>query len=291
MRAMEIVATGPLALVQDIGRPGYAHLGVPPSGALDVPALRLANRLVGNPEADAGVECLFGGLRVRAKTSCTVAVTGPPVAVEVDGRAADSHTPVHLGTGQLLTIGTPASGLRCYLAVSGGIAVEPELGSRSRDVLSEIGPAPLRAGDVVPLGEPSGIPCGADVVLPSTAATELVVPVEPGPRAHWFEGLESGLAKPWTVTPESNRVGLRLDGTPLTRKNEYAEKELPSEGLLTGAVQIPPNGLPVIFLADHPTTGGYPVAAVVRRASLQALAQVRPGTLVRFRSSTTMWNR
>lgn len=291
MRAVEVVATGPLALVQDLGRPGYAHLGVPPSGALDVPALKLANRLVGNPEAAAGVECLFGGLRVRAKTSCTVAVTGPPVAVDVDGRAAGSHAPLHLRADQLLTLGAPASGLRCYLAISGGIAVEPELGSRSRDVLSEIGPAPLRAGDVVPLGKPAGIPRGADVVLTSTAATELVVPVDPGPRAHWFEGLESGLAKTWTVTPESNRVGLRLDGTPLTRRSEYAGKELPSEGLLTGAVQLPPNGLPVVFLADHPTTGGYPVAAVVRQASLPALAQARPGTLVRFHSSTTVWNR
>lgn len=291
MRAFEVVETGPLALVQDLGRPGYAHLGVPPSGALDVPALKLANRLVGNDEAAAGIECLFGGLKLRAKTSCTVAVTGPAVAVGVDGRDVGSHAPIHLAAGQLVAIGAPITGLRCYLAVSGGIAADAALGSRSRDVLSEIGPGPLRAGDVLPLGTPSGVPSGADVVLPSVAAAELVVPVEPGPRAHWFDGLESGLAKTWTVTAESNRVGLRLDGTPLTREREYAEKELPSEGLLTGAVQVPPDGLPVVFLADHPTTGGYPVAAVVRQASLPALAQARPGTLLRFHSSTRVWNR
>ncbi len=291
MRALEVVATGPLALIQDLGRPGYAHLGVPPSGALDVPALKLANRLVGNAEDTAGVECLFGGLRVRAKASCTVAVTGPAVPVQVDGRAVGSHAPIHLATDQTLTIGAPVTGLRCYLAVSGGIAVEPELGSRSRDVLSEIGPAPLREGDILRLGDPSGIPCGADVLLPSATVAELVVPVDPGPRDDWFEGLESGLAKPWTVTAVSNRVGLRLDGAPLERKGEYAEAELPSEGLLTGAVQVPPNGLPVVFLADHPTTGGYPVAAVVRQASLAALAQARPGTLLRFQPSRMLWNR
>ncbi|MFK0250014.1 biotin-dependent carboxyltransferase family protein [Amycolatopsis azurea] len=290
MRALEVVRPGPLALVQDLGRPGYAHLGVPPSGALDVPALRLANRLVGNDEGAAGVECLLGGLSLRATTSCTIAVTGPAVGVEVDGRAAGSHAPVWLAPGQVVTIGAPATGLRCYLAVSGGIAVEAELGSRSRDVLSEIGPAPLETGDVLPLGAPS-LPGGADVVLSTAAPASLVVEVEPGPRAHWFEHLAAGLAKSWTVTAESNRVGLRLDGPALTREAGYAERELPSEGLLTGAIQVPPNGLPVVFLADHPTTGGYPVAAVVRRASLPALAQARPGTLLRFHSSTRVWNR
>jgi len=290
MRTLEVVETGPLALIQDLGRPGYAHLGVPPSGALDVPALKLANRLVGNAEDAAGVECLFGGLRLRATTSCTVAVTGPSVAVEVDGRPVGSHAPVWLAPGQVVTIGAPATGLRCYLAVSGGITVDADLGSRSRDVLSEIGPAPLKKGDVLPLGTPS-VSGGADVVLPTTAPAELVVRIDPGPRAHWFEDAAAGLAKTWTVTAESNRVGLRLDGPALTRGNEYAERELPSEGLLTGAVQVPPNGLPVVFLADHPTTGGYPVAAVVRQASLPALAQARPGTLLRFHSSTRVWNR
>ncbi|MFC3454761.1 5-oxoprolinase subunit C family protein [Amycolatopsis speibonae] len=290
MRALEVVRPGPLALVQDLGRPGYAHLGVPPSGALDVPALRLANRLVGNDEDAAGVECLFGGLELRATTSCTIAVTGPAVEVEVDGRAVGSHAPVWLAAGQALAIGAPATGLRCYLAVSGGIAIDAELGSRSRDVLSGIGPAPLKTGDVLPLGTPSPLG-GADVVLPTVAPASLVVPIDPGPRAHWFEDLAAGLAKTWRVTAESNRVGLRLDGPALTREGEHAGRELPSEGLLTGAVQVPPNGLPVVFLADHPTTGGYPVAAVVRRASLPALAQARPGTLLRFHSSTRVWNR
>ncbi|MFF0146479.1 biotin-dependent carboxylase-like uncharacterized protein [Amycolatopsis sulphurea] len=287
MRALEIVATGPLALVQDLGRPGYAHLGVPPSGALDTSALRLGNRLVGNAEDAAGVETVLGGLAVRATASCTAAVTGPPVAVAVDGLGVGSHAPVPIRAGQLLTIGTPATGLRCYLAVSGGLAVAPVLGSRSRDVLSGLGPDPLEPGMTVPLGPATGVPNGADVVPCATAPAELVVPVLLGPRDDWLADAASGLSARWTVTADVNRVGLRLDGPPLRRARTG---ELPSEGILTGAIQVPPDGLPLIFLADHPTTGGYPVACTVRRTSLGALAQARPGTFVRFQPSLAMWN-
>jgi biotin-dependent carboxylase-like uncharacterized protein len=285
VRAVEIVSAGPSALVQDLGRAGSGHLGVPPSGALDGPALRLANRLVGNPESAAGVESLLGGLRLRARSSCTVAVTGPLVRVTLDGHEVGSHTPVFVKPGQTLALGTPATGLRCYLALSGGIDVDAELGSRSRDVLSEIGPPPLCAGDVLPLGPSRGVPTGLDVVTPSQAPAELEVPVLLGPRDDWFEN-PAALAGPWTVTAESNRVGIRLDGTALTRTAEFADRELPSEGLVTGAIQVPPSGLPLVFLADHPTTGGYPVLAVVRRASLAVLAQARPGTSVRFQPSS-----
>jgi biotin-dependent carboxylase-like uncharacterized protein len=284
VRAVEVVSAGPSALVQDLGRPGSGHLGVPPSGALDVPALRLANRLVGNPESAAGIESLLGGLQLKARSSCTVAVTGPLVRVTLDDREVGSHAPVFVKPGQTLVLGPPDTGLRCYLAVSGGIDVDTELGSRSRDVLSEIGPPPLCAGDVLPLGLSRGVPTGLDVLVPSQAPAELEVPVLLGPRDDWFDN-PAALAGPWTVTAESNRVGVRLDGTALTRKAEFADRELPSEGLITGAIQVPPSGLPVVFLADHPTTGGYPVLAVVRRASLAALAQARPGTFVRFQPS------
>jgi biotin-dependent carboxylase-like uncharacterized protein len=282
MRTLEVLDPGRYALVEDLGRPGYAHLGVAPSGALDTASLRLANRLAGNDEAAAGIETLLGGLSVRFTAAATAAVTGPAVDVRVDGRDVGSHAPVPVRAGQTLTLGTPATGLRCYLAVSGGIAVEPVLGSRSRDVLSGIGPAPLEAGDVLPLGVPAGIPAGADVVVPVAAPADLVIPVTLGPRDDWFDDPAGSLSAWWTVTAESNRVGLRLDGTPLRRS---VEGELPSEGVVTGAIQVPPSGLPVVFLADHPTTGGYPVAAVVRRAALGALAQARPGTRVRFRMS------
>ncbi|MCU1681556.1 MAG: allophanate hydrolase [Amycolatopsis sp.] len=285
MRTVEVLATGPSALIEDLGRPGHAHLGVPPSGALDAPALRLANRLAGNAEAAAGIEALLGGLTIRARTSCTAAVTGPAVSVRVDEREVGSHTPVHLSAGQTLTIGTPGRGLRCYLALSGGIKADADLGSRSRDVLSELGPPPLSAGDVLPLGDALGVPTGLDVLVPAAAPAELEVPVLLGPRDDWFDSPAQALRGRWTVTSESNRVGLRLAGHALTRSTDYRESELPSEPLVTGAIQLPPSGLPVVFLADHPTTGGYPVIAVVRRGSLAALGQARPGTNLWFQPS------
>jgi len=274
-----VVATGPQALVQDLGRPGHAHLGVPPSGALDRPALMLANRLVGNPESFAGVEVLLGGLRLRAQASCTVAITGPSVAVTAGGRAADTHRPVHLAAGDELVLGAPTGGLRNYVAVSGGIDVTAELGSRATDVLSGIGPAPLAEDTVLPVGAPVGLPVAADAIPPTFVRAALRVPVVLGPRDDWFDDAAEQLAAGrWTVAAASNRVGLRLEGTELRR----ADGELASEGMLTGAIQVPAGGLPVIFLADHPTTGGYPVIGVVPADALPELAQARPGTELRF---------
>ncbi|WP_436492767.1 biotin-dependent carboxyltransferase family protein [Actinokineospora sp. HUAS TT18] len=281
-KSVTVLATGPLALIEDLGRPGNAHLGVPPSGALDQPSLRLANRLVGNSQDAAGIEAVLGGLVLRADSSCTVAVTGPSVPVTAAGREADSHTPLHLGRGETLEIGSPRSGLRCYVAVSGGIAVPERLGSRSTDVLSGIGPAPLRVGDVLPLGLPLGPPMGEDAVPPPSPADQLTLLIRLGPREDWFADPVGQFARlTWAVSPDSNRVGLRLLGEPLTRAPEFVGRELTSEGVVTGAVQVPASGRPVIFLADHPTTGGYPVIGVVD--GLAELAQARPGTRIRFR--------
>lgn len=283
-RTATVVDPGPQALVQDLGRPGHAHLGVPPSGALDAPALRLANRLVGNPESAAALELLLGGLRLRAGCSCTVAVTGPATPVTVNGGARDSHAPIHLADGDVLAVGTPETGLRVYVAVGGGFAAEPALGSRSTDVLSGIGPPPLAAGDVLALGEPTGLPSGADELGGSPAPNEITVPILLGPRDDWFEGSARQLAAGrWRVSPETNRVGLRLSGPALRRAPAVDGTELPSEPVVTGSVQVPANGRPVVFLADHPTTGGYPVIGVVTTGALAALAQARPGTTVTFR--------
>jgi biotin-dependent carboxylase-like uncharacterized protein len=282
-RSLTVLRVGPQALIQDLGRPGYAHLGVPPSGALDVPALTLANRLVGNPEPAAGIEALLGRIQLRANCSCTVAVTGPHVPVSVGDHLVDSHSPVHLRDGDVLTLGAPVGGLRCYVAVSGGINVPPQLSSRATDILSGIGPDPLRANDVLPLGEPSGLPVGTDVLSPTTAPDVLVAPVLLGPREDWFDDPAGQLAAgSWTVSQQSNRVGLRLDGDALRRAAAYEARELPSEGVVTGSVQVPANGRPVLFLADHPVTGGYPVIGVVPADALPRLAQARPGTPVRL---------
>lgn len=283
-RRLTVLRTGPQALVQDLGRPGHAHLGVPPSGALDAPALRLANRLVGNPEEAAGLELLLGGLAVRAGASCTVAVTGPRVCVLAGGRHVDSHAPIHLRAGDVLEVGTPERGLRCYLAVSGGVALPAELGSRSTDLLSGIGPPPLSPLDELPLGDPTGPPVGVDVLVPTRVPDELCVPVLLGPRDDWFTDPVRQLADGrWTVSERSNRVGLRLAGSALERTESRQGTELASEGIVTGAVQVPANGEPVVFLADHPTTGGYPVIGVVPAAALPLLGQARPGTPIRLR--------
>jgi biotin-dependent carboxylase-like uncharacterized protein len=276
--ALEVLATGPLATVQDLGRPGLAAVGVGHSGAADRGSLRLANRLVGNEEGAAAVEVTLGGLSVRALRPVTVAVTGAVCPMDVGA----VNAVVHLAAGRRLTLGTPAAGLRSYLAVRGGIAVPEVLGSRSYDVLAGLGPAPLAVGDVLPAGAASGPPPCADLapVAPPTAG-EVVLRVRPGPRDDWFSpaALRELLSATWTVGAASDRVGMRLDGPALER---VVEGELPSEGMVPGALQVPPGGRPVLFLADHPVTGGYPVVAVVLRADLDRAAQSRPGQTLRF---------
>ncbi len=279
-----MLAPGPLATVQDLGRPGWASIGVTASGAADRSAAALANRLVGNDPAAAVVEVTAGGLRVRAGRTLLVAVTGAPVPVVVDGRAAPFDAPLTLAPGSLLTLGLPATGLRSYLAVRGGVDVPPVLGSRSTDTLSGLGPHPLRAGDRLPVGALAAEEPFVDVAAVRPPSTRPVLRVLPGPRRDWLEpaAWAAFVGQPWTVTPDSDRVGLRLAGPRLERARS---DELPSEGLVPGAVQVPPSGAPVLFLVDHPVTGGYPVLAVVVTADLPAAAQLRPGDIVRFRSS------
>ncbi|WP_043614541.1 biotin-dependent carboxyltransferase family protein [Nonomuraea candida] len=270
---IEVLAPGPYASVQDLGRPGYAHLGVPRSGAADAPSLRLANRLVGNAETLAGIELTLGRARLRFLDAAWVALAGAPLA------GADMGAPFRVPAGGELRLGAPVWGLRTYLAVRGGIAVEPVLGSRSTDSLSGLGPEPLRAGALLPVGPPEG-EISVDLAPPPPPRAA-VLRVLPGPRDDWFvpEAPAELCGRPYTVTPDSNRVGVRLRGPGLARAKEG---ELPSEGMVAGAVQVPPSGQPIVFLADHPPTGGYPVIAVVREADLPVVAQLRPGDEVRF---------
>ena len=253
---LRVEATGPLVLVEDGGRPGLAHLGIGVSGAADPRGLAVANAAVGNPCDAAGLEVLVGGLVLRALEPCTVAVG--PVVHEL---AAD----------EVVAVGPGA--LRQYVAVAGGVDVPPVLGSRSRDTLADLGPAPLSAGDVLRCGSVQG----AAAVEPHDG----LVRVHPGPRAdHFHPGTLDLLAgAAWTVSPTSDRTAVRLRGPLLVRRTHV---ELPPEGLLPGAVQVPPDGQPIVFGVDHPVTGGYPVVAVVERADLGVLAQAAPGTTVRF---------
>lgn len=280
-RALVVVRSGALTTVQDRGRPGYAHLGVPRSGVLDPPAAALVNRLVGNPPDAAVLETTLDGCAVRPRSTVTAAVGGAPCPVRVGGRPAAWGAPVLVREGELLEVGAATAGVRAYLAVSGGIAVEPVLGSRATDLLSGLGPAPLTDGTVLPLGAPAGPPARVDGVPQPRPPASLVLRVTPGPRADWFTAgaVRTLTTRAYRVSPASNRIGLRTEGPPLERARPG---ELPSEGVVLGAVQVPPDGRPVVFLADHPTTGGYPVIAVVRAADLPAAAQALPGTPVRF---------
>ncbi|MFE7859119.1 biotin-dependent carboxyltransferase family protein [Streptomyces sp. NPDC057403] len=280
-RALVVVRAGALTTVQDQGRPGHAHLGVPRSGALDGPAAALVNRLVGNPPGAAVLETTVNGCSLRPRSAVTVAVGGAPCPVTVEGRPVPWGAPVRVPAGALLDIGTVVSGVRGYVAVSGGVAVDPVLGSRSTDLLSGLGPAPLTDGTVLPLGPPQAPHARVDAAPQPAPPSELVLRVTLGPRDDWFTpaALHAFTSRTYRVSPASNRIGLRTEGPTLERARPG---ELPSEGMVLGAVQVPPDGRPVVFLADHPTTGGYPVIAVVRLQDLPAAAQAAPGTPVRF---------
>lgn len=267
---IEVLATGGPCTVQDLGRPGHAALGVARSGAFDRAALTLANRLVGNEEGAAALEVTLGGLVLRLRRACTVALTG--AACEgIDPAAA-----VSLAAGTTLSLSRPATGLRSYLALRGGLDCAPVLGSRSTDTLGRLGPDAVGPGTTLNLGSAVGDVSGA---LGRPATPPATVTVDPGPRTDWFAGDVLALlaAAAWTVRSDSDRVGVRLDGPRLTRTRP---DELPSEATVPGAIQVPADGRPIVFGPDGPVTGGYPVIAVVR--DLDQLAQLRPGELVRF---------
>lgn len=318
--SLEVLSPGPQSLIQDLGRPGLSDLGVSVSGAADAASTRQANRLVGNEPGDAVVETVLGGLSVRAHGELTLALTGAPTPTEIRSDTGNRPTPMcapfALHDGESLHLDVPDAGLRTYLAVRGGIAVPPVLGSRATDLMSGIGPAPLTQGTVLPVGavdqqlphvELAGHAANADALAacpansrrvvgtpePSTLPGELLEPnantpvqlrITAGPRQDWFtpESQAALTAQDWSVTAESNRIGVRLavtDGQPLERARTH---ELPSEGVVAGSLQVPPSGLPVLFLADHPVTGGYPVIGVVVPEDLPIAAQLSPGTTIRF---------
>jgi biotin-dependent carboxylase-like uncharacterized protein len=300
---MTILRPGPLTVLKDEGRPGHAGQGVAPSGAVDRAAYARANALVGNPRGAAALECTLGGLRVRFEAPATVVLTGTDAVLTVDGARTSVEEVLAVPAGAVVAVTMPRRGLRSYLAVRGGFAVTEVLGSRSTDRLSGIGPPRPAAGDVLPIGPPPGDEPGEDGTAvraevttdaperatgaaphtgqPATVSADAPLEVDLGPRDDWFtaEAVETLLSAEFTVSPASDSVGLRLDGPVLVRSRT---EELPSEGVVRGSVQVPPDGHPIVFQADHPVTGGYPVIAVLTPASADRAGQARPGTRLRF---------
>lgn len=278
--ALTVVQTAFPIVFQDEGRPGQGGQGVSASGALDMGAMRRANRAVGNPSDAPVLEITLGPVRLRAEHPVTLALTGAGRAT-LDGQALP--TAFALDAEDEVLIPPPACGMRSYLALRGGFDVAPVLGSAATDTLAFVGPQALTAGARLYAANHSAAAIGApedQPALPKPGDT-VELPVALGPRADWFtpDMIAQFLSQDWLVTPQSSRVGIRLEGTAVTRSDA---RELPSEGTETGAIQIPHSGQPVLFLADHPLTGGYPVIATLLPSALDLAGQIPPGARIRF---------
>ena len=288
---LEITSPGLHSVLQDMGRPGQTGQGVSRSGALDLGALRSANRAVGNPSDMACVESVLGGLSFICHGRAVVAITGAQTPVTITNASglqwqASNYQPIELEAGDRVSLGSPKAGLRSYLAIRGGFDVTPVLGSLSTDTLAQLGPAALATGDR--LGFTASV-SGTSVSLNEAPAFELpttdnivTLDVVMGPRSDWFteDAIQRLSSQLWRVTSQSNRVGIRLAGdTPLERSNH---QELPSEGTSVGAIQVPASGQPVLFLADHPLTGGYPVIGSVASHHLDLAGQIPVNAQIRF---------
>lgn len=281
MPELVVLEPGVFTTIQDRGRPGFAAVGVTSSGAFDSAAYEWGAQLLGNRPGAAALEVLVGGLAVTATSAVRAVLTGGVAPATCRGRQITHGEPFFLVPGAELRLGYCTQGARVYLSIAGGIEAPETLGSVATDTLSGLGPAPLRTGDRLTLGR-SPMPARHSAVpAPTLEAGLVTLDVMPGPRADW---LLEPLAGEWTVAQDSNRVGVRLDGRQLNR----AAGELPSEGVVRGAIQLPPHGRPVIFGPDHPTTGGYPVVGVLTSAANDRLAQLQPGQSVRLRP-TNHW--
>lgn len=287
---LEVVSTLMPILFQDLGRQGLADQGISTSGAADKASLKAANRLAGNAIATPALELTFGQAELKAIGRSVVAIAGAPVTIVIrssDGSIATfgSNQPIALEDGDLVSIGAPSAGLRSYVAARGGFTVEPVLGSAARDTLAQLGPAPLVSGCVIgiKMASPGDLVSewqGPLATLPS-AGEVVTLDIQLGPRTDWFteNSVERLCAQEWLVGQNSDRIGLRLKGGKLDRTKL---QELPSEATVHGAVQVPADGQPVLFLADHPLTGGYPVIANVARHHLDLAGQIPTGARIRL---------
>lgn len=285
---LKIIHAGLHTSVQDIGRFGFRRLGISQSGALDIPALKLANLLVGNTENAAALEITLGKFSATFTSPCWVALTGADCHAELDGKPLWTGWRFAVQAGQILKMNVPRHGMRSYLALSGGVEVPETLGSRSTDLKAGFGGFSgrlLADGDELALGGAVRSPTreiGVKQLLFGNRVRAL-----PGPEYKEFssDAQEKFWHTPWHLSPQSNRMGYRLQGPELYRTTR---REMSSHGLLPGVVQVPHNGHPIVLLADAQTTGGYPRIACVIDADLYHLAQIRLGEPVHFVRCTLM---
>ena len=282
---IRVLSPGLLTTVQDLGRPGLGALGVPPGGAADAHALRLGNLLLGNPEGAAGLEMTLSGPTLLFDEEALVALAGAPFAATLEGEPVPAWSAIRVPAGGRLAVGSATAGARGCLCLRGGFDVPVVLGSRSTDVATGFGGLSgraLRAGDELAAGRADGSPRGGrvDAAAARWTGARRLLRVTPGPQEDWFppQALVAFLSRPFRVSATGSRTGVRLAGEPLAAPS----RSLLTEGVAAGAVQVPPAGLPILLLVEHPSTGGYPKIANVIAADHSALAQLRPGEEVRF---------
>ena len=290
MKTIQVQAPGLLTTVQDLGRLGFGPIGVSPSGAADPISLRVGNRLVGNKEGAAGLEMMLLGGTFVFPQGAIVALTGSDFGATLDDVRVNLGASVQARPGQTLRLGSTNSGARCYLCVQGGIAVKPFLGSASTHILSGLGGfegRPLRKGDVLRIGRSSKRFRSRKIAaqVSERLYARKVLRVTPGPQTDWFsEGsLRSFYAGTYRVGEQSNRMGLRLEGAAISQRGS---REMITEGVSLGAIQVPAGGSPIILFVDQQTTGGYPKIANVISADLHRVGQLRPREELRFEQVT-----
>ena len=275
MNHLRVLAPGMLTTVQDLGRFGWAHHGVSASGAADPLALRAGNLLVGNTDNAAALEMTIVGAEIAFEEPAVIALTGSDF-----GAGLPMWSPVEIRAGQTVRCGATQSGARGYLCVRGGLAVPKIMGSASVHVMTGVGGRPLKKGDLLPVGSDAVRRPRPAARFPEQWQPRLHLRATPGPQAEWFAG--ELFAGQYTVSEESNRMGLRLRGPAIPAHSGH----MITEGVALGAVQVPPDGQPIILFVEHQTTGGYPKPANVISADFWKLGQLRPRDPVSFESVT-----
>nr|WP_315597260.1 biotin-dependent carboxyltransferase family protein [uncultured Cupriavidus sp.] len=289
MMAIEVIKPGALSTFQDLGRHGFQQLGVPANGVMDEQAHRLANALVGNPQGDATLEITLMGPSLRFPVDTAVAVCGADLEAAIDGIPLPVGQPGVVPAGGTLSFGKRRNGLRAYLAVAGGFAIEPVMQSRSTFVRGGYGGAqgkPLRKGELISLRAPRATVPAVPVnvtALAQTASSASDTPMRVVRGREWDAFTQTAQSDftelEYKIGAQSDRMGYRLEGPALAL---HSKLEMLSEAVAFGTIQVPPDGQPIVLMADRQTTGGYPKIGHVCAVDLPRLAQHMPGERIRF---------